>query len=69
MRITGINKILGWVQVISNGRTYTCPTKQIDGKLLFKFNNHWHDVLKYVGETTQEFVKIDGKNITRIFKK
>lgn len=35
MLVLEINKILNCCQITSGGRTYTCPTKLIDGKLVF----------------------------------
>lgn len=39
MQVFGVNKILKWCQAFSNGKSYTCPTKAIDGKLFFRFKN------------------------------
>ena len=44
MLVLGINKILGWCQIVSGGRRYTCPTKEIDGDLCFAFKRSWHPV-------------------------
>ena len=43
MLVLGVNKILKWCQILSGGRRYTCPTKEIDGKLFFAFKS-WHPV-------------------------
>ena len=40
MLVLGVNKILKWCQIVSNGRTYTCPTKEINGKLFFHFKKN-----------------------------
>ena len=37
MLVLGVNKVLNWCQVLSNGRKYTCPTKVVDGELCFAF--------------------------------
>lgn len=37
MLILGINRILNWLQITTGGRSYTCPTKEINGELFFKF--------------------------------
>ncbi len=48
MLVLGINYILNWVQIISDGRKYTCPTKEINGELFFKFKKEWHKVAEYM---------------------
>lgn len=48
MLILGINKILKWVQITTGSGTYTCPIKEINGVLFFKFKNVWHKVLDYM---------------------
>ena len=68
MLVLGINKILEWCQITSGGRTYTCPTKYIDGKLFFKFKRVWHPVSYYISEHADELVKIGGKVFSRPFK-
>ena len=55
MKVLGINHILKWVQIISEGRRYTCPTKEINGELFFKFKNEWHKVIDFISEFTSEF--------------
>ncbi len=35
MLVLGINKILGWCQIVSGSRRYTCPIKEINGELFF----------------------------------
>lgn len=47
MLVLGVNKILNWCQIVSGGRRYTCPTKEIDGKLLFSFKKAWHPLEEY----------------------
>lgn len=68
MWVTGVNKILNWCQILSNGRRYTCPTKYIDGKLFFLHKKEWHSVAKYISEHAEELVEIGGKVISRKFK-
>lgn len=69
MLVSGINKILQWCSVISGGRTYTCPTKVIDGELMFHFKKQWHSVAKYVSEHAEELVSEGGRVFGRPFKK
>lgn len=54
MLVLGINHILKWVQIVSNGRRYTCPMKEIDGKLFFHFKEEWHKVLEFASEHMHE---------------
>lgn len=68
MTVLGVNKILKWCQVFSNGRRYTCQTKEVDGKLFFYFKKEWHSVAKYISEYANELVEISGKVITRPFR-
>lgn len=69
MLVSGINKVLNWCQVISNGRQYTCPTKTINGKLSFYFKKEWHSVAEFVTDHTLELISENGKVFSRIFKK
>lgn len=69
MLILGVNKVLKWCQVTSLGRKYTCPTKVVDGQMLFKFKGVWHVLTDYVGEHTHELVEIEGKLVSQPFKK
>ena len=54
MLVLDINHILKWVSIVSGGRRYTCPTKEIDGELFFKFKNEWHKVIEYTSKLTHE---------------
>ena len=69
MLVLGINKILNWCQITSGGRTYTCPTKLIDGKLVFHFKKEWHSVAEFVSDHAEELVSEGGKIFSRPFKK
>jgi len=69
MLVLGINKILKWCQITSGGRTYTCPTKIVNGELFFKFKNNWHKVVEFVADNAEELVEEGGKVISRKFKK
>ncbi len=66
--ILGVNKILGWVQIVAHGCRYTCPTKEIDGKLCFRFKNSWHVVEDHVGELTTMLVEEEGKVFTKRYR-
>lgn len=68
MTVLGVNSILKWCQVLSGSRKYTCPTKIIDGQLLFRFKNQWHSVAAYAAEYTTELVEEGGKIYSRNFK-
>ena len=48
MLILNINKILKWVQITNEGKSYTCPTKEINKELFFKFKGEWHKVKDYL---------------------
>lgn len=67
MLVNGVNKILKWCQITTRGRTYTCLTKYLDGKLFFKFKRVWHPVSDYISEHTDELVRIGGKTLSRPF--
>lgn len=69
MKVLGVNKILKWCQVLSDGRKYTCPTKQINGELFFHFKKEWHKVATYIYENAEELVQEGGKTFLRPFKK
>jgi hypothetical protein len=55
MLVLGINRILKWAQIVSGGKRYTCPTKEINGELFFMFKNEWHKVVEFISEHTHEF--------------
>ena len=69
MLVLGINKILKWCQITTGGRTYTCPTKEINGELFFRFKNVWHSVAQYASKYAEEFVQESGRVFSRPFKK
>lgn len=68
MHVLGVNSILKWCQVLSNGRKYTCHTKVIGDELCFFFKKQWHSVAKYASEYTTELVQEGGRNIIRYYK-
>lgn len=68
MLVLGVNKILNWCQITSNGRRYTCPTKVIDGILCFQFKNQWHNVAEFASDHLEELVQEGGKTFSRPFK-
>jgi len=47
MLVLGINHVLKWVQIVSGGIRYTCPMKEINGKLFFHFKKELHKVMDY----------------------
>ena len=65
MLVLGINRILKWVQIVSGGRRYTCPTKEINGELFFVFKRSLHKVIDFTSEHTTELVSIGEKIISR----
>jgi len=69
MLVLGINKICKWCQITTGGRRYTCPTKEIDGKLFFAFKKGWHLVSDYVSNSAEELVDEGGKIFSRPFKR
>lgn len=69
MLILGINRVLKWLQITSCGRSYTCPTKEINGELFFIFKKEWHRVADFLSEHTTELVSEGGKIISRQIKK
>jgi hypothetical protein len=69
MEVLGINKILNWCQITTGVGTYTCKTKEIDGKLQFKFKRAWHPIENFVSEKTIELVKEGGTVFSRPFSK
>lgn len=68
MRVLGVNRILKWCQIVSNGRRYTCPTKIVDGKLFFRFKNIWHPVVDFISDNAHELVEEGRKVFSRPFK-
>lgn len=69
MLILGINRILSWLKITTGGRSYTCPTKEINGELFFKFKNEWLRAIDYVSEHTTELITEGGKIMSQKFKK
>ena len=67
MLVLGVNKILKWCQVLSNGRRYTCQTKRIDGELFFYFKKQWHSVAEFVSDHAEEMVEECGRTFLRPF--
>ena len=48
MLVMTICKFMDRAQITHKGRTYTCPTKEINGDLFFKFLGKWHKVSEYL---------------------
>ena len=68
MLVSGVNKIMGLCSIISGGRCYTCPTKEIDGELYFAFKKEWHSVKKYITKNTTELVSENGNWFSRGYR-
>ena len=68
MLVLGVNRILKWCQIVSKGRRYTCPTKEINGKLFFLFKKEWHSVAELIADGAEEVIQEGGKVITRAFR-
>lgn len=69
MLVLGVNKILKWCQIVSGGRHYTCPTKEINGQLYFAFKRTWHPVAEFISDHAEELVEEGGKVFSRPFRK
>ena len=69
MLVLGINKILKWCQIVSGGRRYTCPTKEINGELFFIFKKEWHKVADFVSDHAEELIEEGGKVFSQPSKK
>jgi hypothetical protein len=69
MLVLGINRILKWVQITTGWGTYTCPIKEINGELFFKFRNDWHKVIDFTSDLTTELISEGGKIISKKIKK
>lgn len=69
MLVLGINRLANWVQITAGRGRYTCPIKEINGELFFKFKGEWHRVIEYVSDLTTEMLSKEGKTIIQNFKK
>ena len=69
MFVLGINRVLEWAQVTAGGRNYTCRTREIGGKLFFRFKKHWYHAVDFTSELTTELVSKDGEIVSRMLKK
>lgn len=67
MIVFSINRVLNWCQVITGTGTYTCPIKELNGELFFRFKKDWHPVTKYITERTRELIKENGKIFEKSF--
>ncbi|HBC32476.1 MAG TPA: hypothetical protein DC024_14675 [Clostridiales bacterium] len=61
MLVLSINRILKWVQITTGWGKYTCPIKEINGELFFKFKNEWHKVMDFTSELTTELFQKEIK--------
>lgn len=69
MLVTTINRLTDWLQIVTHTGTYTCPTKEINGELFFRFKRHWHKAANFLSEHTTELLSESGKTIFRELKK
>ena len=69
MLVLVINRIMKLVQITTGWGTYTCPTKEINGELFFKFKNGWHKAIGFTSDLTTELISEGGKIISRKIKK
>ncbi|MEL1135317.1 hypothetical protein AAC978_09025 [Desulfitobacterium sp. THU1] len=69
MLVMGINRILKLVQITSGGKSYTCPTQEINGELFFIFKKSLHKVMDFTSEHTTELISVGGKIIDRKLNK
>lgn len=76
MRVLGVNRILNWLQIVDS-KIYTCPTKEVDGELLFRYKNKWHRAIDYSYEKPtnsilkmekhyREYSKVSHSNASRL---
>lgn len=68
MLVLGINKTLKSCQITTGGRRYTCPTKELDGQLFFKFKKAWLPIAEYLSDHVHELVEEGGKVFSKQFK-
>ncbi len=69
MLVLGVNRVLNWVQVLSNGRKYTCPIVVVNGESFFHFKKQLHSVAAYLSDHAEEWLMEGGKYISRPIKK
>jgi len=53
MIIFVVNKATEMVQLYTHGAKYSCPMKEQDGELFFRFKSIWYPVNKYIDNNTQ----------------
>lgn len=68
MLVLGVNRILEWVQVLSNGRRYTCPMKIVDGERFFFFKKEWHKVFDFLSDNAEELMYEGSKIVSKKIK-
>ena len=71
MLVLGVTDTLKmkWCQITTGGRRYSCPTKEINGELFFRFKNVWHPVAKFISDRAEVLVEEGGKAFSKPFKK
>lgn len=55
MLVLQINHACSWVQITTGSGNYTCPMKEVNGELLFRFKGKWHKVDDYKTDLTGEY--------------
>ena len=69
MLVLGVNDILKWCQISAGRGTYTCPIKEVNGEMFFKFKKIWHPIAEYISDRAEVLVQEGGKVFSRPFKK
>lgn len=52
-----ISKLIDAVIIFTHGARYTCPTKEVDGELMFWFKQKWRKVADHVIDATDDLRK------------
>jgi hypothetical protein len=52
-----ISNFIDAVIIFTHGARYMCPTKEVDGELMFWFKRKWHKVSDHTTEYTDDLRK------------